>query len=121
MKVSIKFPLDHKFVLEEPSASLVKTLVPDGKAANFWTLLTVTLDKDAKITGFGMPFSSPDNEVDAWVNDFKPIVDGISILELFRSRVFRVLVLRPLGPFRDMNWVPKQLGPPPPLQLPLRA
>ena len=103
MKIMIKFSLDHKFVLEEPSASLVDTVSSTGKTANSWTLLTVSLAQDAKIVGFGMPFSSPDNELNDIVDPqkLKPIVDSINLADLCRSREFQLLVPRPLASFRD--------------------
>jgi len=113
MKIVIKFPLDHKFVFEEPSASLVDTVSSTGKTANFWTLLTVSLAQDANIVGFGMPFSSPDNELNDIVDPkkLKPIVDGINLVDLCRSRDFRILVQRPVNPMRDSEWLPHLLDP----------
>jgi len=114
MKITIRFPLAHEFTLEEPSASLVDTVSSTGKLPVQWTLLNVSLSQKAKIVGFGMPFSSPDEELNDIVDPKKLrlIVDGINLVDFLCSRQFRILVPRILGVFRDMEWVPHMLGPP---------
>ena len=114
MKIKIRFPLDHEFTLEEPSAGLVDIVSSTGKAPSQWTLLKVSLSQRAKIVGFGMPFSSPDEELNDIVDPKKlrPIADGINLADFLCSRQFRILVPRNLLAFRNIDWVPHKLGPP---------
>jgi hypothetical protein len=69
-------------------ASWILCVSSTGKAPSQWTLLKVSLSQKAKIVCFGMPFSSPDEELNDIVDPKKlrPIVDGINLVEFLCSR-----------------------------------
>ncbi|KAK1753560.1 hypothetical protein QBC47DRAFT_462368 [Echria macrotheca] len=112
MKIAMKFPRDHEFVLEELSGGILG--IVSSLDVPRWTLLKVSLRQEAKIVGYGMPFRSPDVELNEIMDSEKLryIVDGISLVDFLRCRQFRILVPRGLEPFRDNEWVPHKLGPP---------
>jgi hypothetical protein len=60
------------------------------------SLLRVNINDDAQITvcGFGLLFSNPGHESDAWINRSAPISGGLDLVSLLRRRTFVILVNR---------------------------
>jgi hypothetical protein len=59
------------------------------------TYLSVMLDSGAHptICGFGKPFINPvDPEVEGWINANKPIIEGVTMMDVLQQRVFRFVV-----------------------------
>ncbi|KAG7284557.1 hypothetical protein NEMBOFW57_010935 [Staphylotrichum longicolle] len=100
MGFSLSFPLGDKST--------------DNEAAGFGVRYTIRLPDGAriKVDGFGMPFANFENtEVEWWVNNNEPIVDGATLLDLVRKREFHFLVLE--SPIEvQKKWSEEHLPPP---------
>lgn len=60
------------------------------------SLVTVSLQAEAKVLGFGIPFVQlHDRQMEAWVNDNEPIVEGITLLDILESKKFTFIVPEP--------------------------
>lgn len=49
------------------------------------------------ITGFGMPFANAENaQVEGWVNENKPIINNLTLLDVLQQRIFYIVIDYPL-------------------------
>jgi hypothetical protein len=79
----------------------VKTKFPQIENWDSFTYLTVRLNGGARstINGYGKHFSNPlDTELEGWVNDHKPIVQGVTLIDVLRQREFFLVVSWAPGP-----------------------
>jgi len=112
--LDIKLPLGQfKATFERVDSSVMAILPKSAEANGDWTSIRVSLKKNARVTvdGFGIPFKSDDDELNGWVNNYKPIVEGFSLLDFFASEDFHIVVPRPVNAFRD-TWQSEKLRPP---------
>lgn len=60
------------------------------------SLVRIDLNDDAQLSvcGFGLPFSNPDHDADAWINRHAPIAGDLDLVSLLRRRTFNILVAR---------------------------
>ncbi|KAK4155741.1 P-loop containing nucleoside triphosphate hydrolase protein [Chaetomidium leptoderma] len=92
--LSLRFPRGQVTVtIEDPTPAVVKRFA--GPGAKQLAMVTVELAEGARVRvdGFGMPFRNPeDEEVDGWINDNRPTVQNITLLDFLRRRVFHFAV-----------------------------
>jgi hypothetical protein len=72
----------------------------------------VTEGARVKVEGFGLPFANPqDPEIEGWINDDKPLVDAITLLDFLQAGEFYLIVAQPC---RDLQkeWDESRLPPP---------
>ena len=72
---------------------------PDAKRAEKGlTYLSVVLGEvPVKITGFGLPFANAkDAEIEGWVNENKPILNGPTLLDVLTRGEFELVVAAPM-------------------------
>ncbi|KAL5602435.1 hypothetical protein FOBRF1_009968 [Fusarium oxysporum] len=91
-KIRVRFPLGgtQLSVIEAPK-SLVDRF-PDVKSKDRRSLLTVSVSAPISVFGFGVPFQSPDAEVNGWVNDNLPIGDGTDLQTFLKQTEFTFLL-----------------------------
>ncbi|RSL44165.1 hypothetical protein CEP54_014797 [Fusarium duplospermum] len=95
--ITVHFPRGHLQTLVEEAPKSVADRFPDAKGKDKgMTLINFNLGADPTVNGFGVPFRSSDSEVDGWVNDNKPILDGHTLLDVLRQRhLYFVLAMAP--------------------------
>ncbi|KAI8711430.1 hypothetical protein NCS52_01406400 [Fusarium sp. LHS14.1] len=91
--ITVNFPRGDVKVLVEEAPKTLADRFPDAKGKHKgMTLINFSLGSRATVCGFGTPFRSTDDEVDGWVNDNKPIIDGHTLLDLLRQQHLYVVV-----------------------------
>ena len=64
------------------------------------------------VDGFGVPFANRnDPELEGWVNENKPMVDGITLLDVLRQESFYFVIAQPLAEAQK-DWDHATLPPP---------
>ncbi|RSM06136.1 hypothetical protein CDV31_009233 [Fusarium ambrosium] len=98
-RLDIKFPRGKIQTSFEDAPGPVLSRFPNAKRRDKgMTVFKVTMDASATIHGFGYPFANADDaEVEGWVNDNKPIVDGITLMDVLRSKRFCFVLPLPLA------------------------
>lgn len=99
--ITIKFPRGNISCSYDPVPLSVKTKFPQIQNWDSFTYLTVRLNRGARptIEGYGKHFSNPlDTELEGWVNDHKPIVQDVTLLDILRQREFFLVVSWAPGP-----------------------
>lgn len=94
-RIVVKFPRNQTEFTFEETPEPIATRFPDAKGKGPFSCLHVTLLGDAKVRvhGFGLPFANvEDAEVEAWVNDNAPIVEGHTLLDILAQRVFHFVI-----------------------------
>ncbi|KAJ4328076.1 hypothetical protein N0V84_001444 [Fusarium piperis] len=90
-RLDVKFPRGKIQTSFEDASGPVLARFPNAKRRDKgMTVFKVVMDDAlATIHGFGYPFANADDaEVEGWVNDNKPIVDGITMMDVLRSKRF---------------------------------
>ncbi|KAM5349632.1 hypothetical protein ACJ41O_006137 [Fusarium nematophilum] len=92
-RIAVKFPRSEiQCIVKEAPESLLARF-PDAKSKVMSLLTVCPSDEPLTINGFGMPFANPeDAEVAGWVNENKPIVEGLPLLDLFRQSHYHFVV-----------------------------
>ncbi|KAJ4191927.1 hypothetical protein NW767_010835 [Fusarium falciforme] len=95
--ITVHFPRGHLQTLVEKAPKSLADRFPDAKGKDKgMTLINFNLGAAPTVYSFGVPFRSSDGEVDGWVNDNKPIVDGHTLLDVLRQRhLYFVLAMAP--------------------------
>jgi hypothetical protein len=65
---------------------------PNVKRKGKLAIVSISVNAPVTISGFGVPFHSPDDEVTSWVNDNLPIGDGVDLHSFLRQETFTFLV-----------------------------
>ncbi|PHH81083.1 hypothetical protein CDD80_3365 [Ophiocordyceps camponoti-rufipedis] len=81
-QVIVKLPRHGYDFVVDPVSGAVREQLPEG--ANIRSMVEVKLHQGAsvKVEGFGMPFSSPFNPCEAWVNSQSPIARDQTLLDM---------------------------------------
>ncbi|KAM0420980.1 hypothetical protein ACHAPT_011223 [Fusarium lateritium] len=95
--ITFKFPRGGvQWDFEEAPKSLIDRF-PNAKGRDKgMTLVTACVGVPVTISGFGIPFDSPDPEVEGWINGNKPIIDGRTLLDLLSQEHFHLVVPLPV-------------------------
>ncbi|KAK5991591.1 hypothetical protein PT974_09876 [Cladobotryum mycophilum] len=113
--ITIKFPRGGCCYTFDEAPKSVLNRFPNAKnKEKGFTIARVCLKDDAAFTidGFGVPFANSDDaEVDGWVNDNKPIINGLTLLDILGQREFHIVVAVPIENAKD-NLIESQLLPP---------
>ncbi|RSL50912.1 hypothetical protein CEP54_011672 [Fusarium duplospermum] len=98
-RLNVQFPRGKIQTSFEDAPGPVLARFPNAKRRDKgMTVFKVVMDASATIDGFGYPFANADDaEVEGWVNDNKPIVDGITLMDVLRSKRFCFVVPLPLA------------------------
>ncbi|GJD01850.1 DNA helicase [Colletotrichum higginsianum] len=104
-RIEVRFPRGNfESSINEASAE-VSSRFPDAqKSKGCLTLVMVYLKDGAqsKIHGYGKPYANPgDREVEDWVNENKPIIDDITLLDVLRQKNFIFLVDYPFSKVQE--------------------
>lgn len=90
--ITVKIPLDnYQFDVEDAPKWMVDRF-PGVKNKNKLAIVSISVNAPVTISGFGVPFHSPDDEVTAWVNDNLPIGDGVNLQSFLRQDTFTFLL-----------------------------
>ncbi|KAL7809835.1 P-loop containing nucleoside triphosphate hydrolase protein [Trichoderma aethiopicum] len=95
-RIHVRFPREGCTYTFEDASMPVSDRFPDarGREKGF-TVIRASLADQARVTvyGFGMPFANAnDPEVQGWLNENKPITDGLTLLDVIRQRTFYFVV-----------------------------
>jgi hypothetical protein len=100
----VKLPNDRFQLAFEPVTPELLPLFPqpEGSPAAL-TLIRLSLvgDAQAEVDGFGMPFYCADEEVNRWVNEYKPVLDNFGLLDFFSQKVFQAVVSTPISALKS--------------------
>jgi len=116
-RITVKFPRgDVAFFCYEANPQQL-ALFPNAKnVKKGLTLVSAMLRSPVRVEGFGIPFANPeDQELEGWVNDNQPIVDGVSLLDFLSRDTFHFLVDYQL---RETQWELREELLPPPFHYP---
>lgn len=103
LRITCKLPLGKfKVTYEQAERSLLDLLsVPKDANPAKYTSVRVELHPGAlsKVEGFGIPFSSPDKDINSIVCGLTPIVDNLSLVEFLQSKSFLFVLGEPASKF----------------------
>lgn len=93
----IRFPYGGFETFVEAAPPTLLARFPNSRQAKNGTATLVSVHlKDGfqvELDGFGLPYANPeDTEVEGWVNNNKPILQGYTLLDILQQRNFNLLV-----------------------------
>ncbi|KAF4992306.1 hypothetical protein FDECE_13760 [Fusarium decemcellulare] len=94
-EIEVRFPRGAFEITVMAAPEEIASGYPEAKGRDKGlTLITVRLgDRPVQVGGFGVPFANADDpEVEGWINDNKPIVDGHTLLDFLQQEVFSFVV-----------------------------
>ncbi|KEZ43961.1 hypothetical protein SAPIO_CDS4166 [Scedosporium apiospermum] len=102
-RITVKFPRgDVAFSCHEAKPEQLAVFPNAKNVKKGLTIVSAMLRSPARVDGFGIPFANPeDQELEGWVNDNQPIVDGVSLLDFLSRDTFHFLVDYQL---RETKW-----------------
>lgn len=95
MRIHVQFPRDGCTYTFEEASKAVFDRFPNAKKQKGLTVIRVSLTDDARvtITGFGTPFANADDaQVEGWVNQNKPIINNLTLLDVLHRKTFYFVV-----------------------------
>ncbi|KAL7892380.1 P-loop containing nucleoside triphosphate hydrolase protein [Trichoderma sp. SZMC 28014] len=112
-KITVRLPNNINAYVEELRPSLVNALFQTDKKMCRLDIRLAPGDRSV-VLGYGMPFSHPGEQFEAFINNNAPDSVGVTLIEVLQRREFSFIVASPSNALR--SWWTQPL--PPPLRYP---